>query len=508
MLPSIRRCGRALAAAALALLAGFAAGPARAQDAPPNIIMLMTDDLDISVWRSALEQGLLPHIRAELVDKGTTFTNTFAALPTCCPSRATYLTGQYPHNHGVSRNSGKRGGFASFAGDASTLATWMRAAGYRTGLIGKYLNLYGFTAGDQGGAYVPPGWDTWKALFTSAEFNYSFSNQGVLEQRGSTEADYQTDVLREFALQFVREPDARPFFLTLTPTAPHYESAAGDDDGGSAIRPAPRHTDTPVLATIPPEALASFNEADLADKPAYMRSAPLVDPAALRRGYNSKIAAMRAVDDMLGALVGELRARGADANTVIVFTSDNGFQYGTHRRTGKADLYEESARIPMVIRAAGQTAPSTVEAWVMNTDWAPTIAELGRASPGRVVDGRSLVPWLAGGAGGSARRTILVEHPVDGVKSTQYPSYAAVRSKDPALTGDASGALTLAFARIYSPLGKVTDVEFYDLSIDPMQTQSLHASTDGTRRAQMKALAARLEALRSCSGATCQTLEN
>src|SRR6185436_15634308 len=139
---SIRRIGGVAAAAVWAGCVVFSI-PAHAQDAKPNVLMLMTDDLDMSVWDTALALGYLPRIKAEMVDKGTTFTNTFAALSTCCPSRATLLTGQYPHNHGVYRNTGKHGGFEAFVNDQSTVATWMKAAGYRTGLIGKYLNLYG-----------------------------------------------------------------------------------------------------------------------------------------------------------------------------------------------------------------------------------------------------------------------------------------------------------------------------------------------------------------------------
>ena len=501
---SIRRFGGVAAAVVCAGCVVFSVS-AHAQDTKPNVVVLMTDDLDMSVWETALALGYLPRIKAEMVDKGTTFTNTFAALSTCCPSRTTFLTGQYPHNHGVYRNIGKHGGFEAFLNDQSTVATWMKAAGYRTGLIGKYLNEYGSTDKDQGGAYIPPGWDTWKATFTVSQFDYNFSNQGVKQHRGHAEADYQTDVVRGFALDFLRDADRRPFFLTITPTAPHYENV--DEDGAGVVRPAPRHADTPDLPTIPPESLASFNEADMSDKPAYMRSGPLVDPVPQRSGFNSRLAAIRAVDDLFGAVVDQLRSDGREAGTVIVFTSDNGFQYGTHRRVGKSDVYEESIRLPMIIRAAGQVSPRVVRAWVMNTDWAPTIAALGGAVPDIATDGRSLVAGLTATAV-KGRRTVLVERPNDGVTWAKYPAYAMVRSKDPALTRATSEAVTLVYAQIYDAKGQIIDQEFYDLSIDPGQTQSLHASTKPYRRAQMKALAARLDALRACAGLTCRDLED
>jgi N-acetylglucosamine-6-sulfatase len=501
---SIRRMGGVAAAMVCAGCVVFSV-PTRAEDAKPNVLMLMTDDLDMSVWETALALGYLPHIKAEMVDKGTTFTNTFAALATCCPSRTTFLTGQYPHNHGVYRNSGKHGGFEAFVNDQSTVATWMKAAGYRTGLIGKYLNEYGTTEKDQGGAYIPPGWDTWKAIYKVSQFDYRFSNQGVTESRGHADADYQTDVIRDFALEFLRDTDRRPFFLTLTPTAPHYEST--DEDGGGVIRPAPRHADTPDLPTIPPESLNSFNEVDMGDKPVYMRSSALADPVAQRQGFNSRLAAMRAVDDLFGAVVDQLRRDGREARTALVFTSDNGFQYGTHRRVGKSDLYEEAIHLPMIIRSPGQASPRVVGGWVMNTDWAPTIAALAAAVPDISTDGRSLIPKVSG-AGVDGRRTVLVERPNDGALVPLYPAFAMVRSKDPALTRDVSGSVTLVYAQIYDTNGQLTDEEFYDLSIDPGQTHSLHASIKPYRRAQMKALAARLDALRSCAGLSCRALEN
>ncbi len=511
-LPALAAAG--LLAAALATPAGAAPAAANAPAAAaaphaaasaPNIVMLMTDDLDMSVWQNALDRGLLPRIQADIINHGTTFDNMFVALSVCCPSRTSYLTGQYPHNHGVIRNNGGHGGFQHFDNDGSALPVWLKKAGYRTGLLGKYLNGYGHTPKDMHGAYIPPGWDTWWALFGAGQYDYTLSNQGVSEHHGHDPADYQTDVLSAQAVNFLKSTDPRPFFLTLTPTAPHYEGSQDNDDDGGLVRAPDRYLDTPPLATIPPEALASYNEADMSDKPAWMRTIAPKDPVGERAGYNSKVAAMRAVDDLLGAVVDQLKASGQYANTMIIVTSDNGFQYGTHRKDQKTDLYEESIRVPMVVHSPGQTLSRHVNSWVMNVDWAPTILEVAGAT-GNVdltMDGVSFVPWLGNGSGQN-RKSILVEHPADNKYNADHPPYTMVRTHDPAITGDTSGKTIFVYAETLNAKNILSDVEFYDFSVDPLQDASLQKSKDPKRRAQMTALHNLLLSLKNCVGTQCQ----
>jgi len=469
---------------------------------PPNIVMLLMDDLDVSVWQNALERGLLPRIQAEVIDHGTTFDNMFVAESMCCPSRATFLTGEYPHNHGVLQNGGPQGGFGAFKLDGSTIATSLHAAGYRTALLGKYLNGYGLVHGQHVANYVPPGWDYWRGLFGVGQFDYDISVQGTLVHRGHAEADYQEDVLTGMALEFLNVQDARPVFLALTPTAPHYEGAEGDDDSGKTVRPAPRYADTIKLPSVPPESLPSFNEADMSDKPAFMQALPLVSRDDQRAGFNSKVAAIRAVDDMLGAVVDSLRASGRLGNTLIIITSDNGYQYGSHRRLRKTDLYEESIRVPMVIHAPGQITPRRVADSVMNLDWAPTIVDYAAAQPATVFDGMSLRPLLQGGSF-VPRKTFLVEHPITG---GTHPKQYAVRSQDPSVTGDPTGQDVLVFSETLDLDGIMIGVEFYDLAVDPYQLKSLHENKSPRRQNQMRMLQDLLASSIHCVGSQCLAL--
>jgi N-acetylglucosamine-6-sulfatase len=491
---------------AAGLACALACSAAAAAAAKPNIVMIMTDDLDTSVWSTALSLGYMPQTQTHLIAKGTTFNNTFAALSTCCPSRSTFFTGQYPHNHGVIRNTGPQGGFASFTTDDNTLAVWLNSAGYRTGLIGKYLNGYGAASS---GTYIPPGWEHWQALGTSAMFDYQVSNNGTLVSYGSAPSDYQTDVLAGFAQAFIRLNDPRPFFLALTPTAPHYETGAGGEDDGRSVRPAPRHADTPAVVPIPPESLGAFNESNLGDKPSWMRKLPPADAQAMRDGYSSKVAAMRALDDLVGRVITALRDVNAEDQTLIIFTSDNGYQYGTHRRTAKTDLYEESIRLPMVIRAPGQASARISDDWAMNTDWAATIVDYAAAAPGRTLDGRSLRPQIEGSASGTGRRSALVELPSDNRRTLDQRPFLMIRSKDPALTQDPTGHKVMVYAQTYDHTGtELLGEELYDLDEDPNQLVSLHKSTAQKRIDQKAALSVRLMQLKSCAGDGCRALES
>ncbi len=479
-------------ATGLALLA-LAAPSARAQDTRPNLIVVMVDDLDSESLQTALAQGLMPNLKTWVADAGTTFSNSFVTFPLCCPSRATFLTGLYPHNTGVVWNSGSNGGFAQFD-DTSTIATWLQGAGYRTGHVGKYLNGY------TNAAYVPPGWTDWQGLVdptTYCMYDYTVSDNGVAVNYGSAPADYQTDVLRQRALDFVNESeaqDASPFFLVVTPLAPHLESSCQ----ATTVRAAPRHEGTVNLPLPQP---VSFNEADMSDKPLWMRALPLVDVAQTQQIYNDRLEALRAVDDLVGALIQALATNGEMARTALAFTSDNGYQLGRHRWSSKVVQYEESIRVPLLLRPTGGGVARTLSQLVINNDLAPTLAAAAGVVPGLTVDGRPLQPLLDGSAT-SWRKRFLVEHPATG-ENFPVPPYLAVRT-----ASSATGA-PLCYGQTYNDAGTaVTARELYDLTLDPYQVSSLHNDNSPLRVAQRQALAQHLQNLRTCGGGTCQTFED
>lgn len=477
-------------------------------DARPSLVVVMFDDLDTQMYQQALDAGYLPQIKQFLVDQGTTFSDSFVTTSLCCPSRSTFLTGRYAHNHGVVANSGPSGGFEHFD-DSSTLATWLQQAGYRTGHVGKYLNGYGNFR------YVPPGWETWNATVnTSAYCMYDFTvsqNGHGAKRYFRAPQDYQTDVLADYAERFIRKSDDRPFLLSVAPLAPHNEVCLdkAPDAPYGRVRPAPRHVGS-VDVALPMSLWPSFNEPDLRDKPQWMQRLPPIDEAAMRKLYNDKFAALRAVDDMVGRIARALQATGRDANTLFMLTSDNGYHFGTHRLDGKGVLYEEAIRVPLVIRAPGQTLPRTSAQWVLNTDWAPTLAAYAAAIPTPLPDGRSLAPLLRDEPVDAWRQSFLIERPFDGVRTKQRLPHAALRTKDPELTGDTGGSTVLVYGETFNPVvaGQLTDTEFYDLLADPYQIESLGTTKSLRRQQQQQAMKTRLDAIRDCVADDCRAAED
>jgi len=452
-----------------------ATAPAALPKGQPNIILLLTDDLDLA----GIEH--MPALKSLFTQQGTTFTNAFVTTSVCCPSRATFLTGQYVHNHGVLDNRYPLGGFRKFlesGKEQSTIATWMQSAGYRTGLIGKYMNQYPQKVKNP--THVPPGWNEWQGVFFPENYyEYQVNENGKVVYYGAEEADYLTDVLRQKTATFIgqKASDPRPFFLYLAPFSPH-----------APARPAPRHDEElpGVRAPRPP----SFNEEDVSDKPAWVKNLPpMTDDkiAETDNWHRKRVQNMLAVDEMLADIVARLKAAGELDNTYIVFTSDNGFQLGAHRMDhGKGDAYEESIRVPLLVRGPGVPAGAKVDAIVLNIDVAPTIADLAGARAADFVDGRSFVPFLRGARPKAWRKDFLVEHWVDETDDgIGIPGYVALRTTD----------------HLYVEYPTSNERELYDLKKDPYELQSLHQSAPASLQ---KKLAGRLAALKDCRAASCR----
>jgi arylsulfatase A-like enzyme len=484
----VRSSGLALLAAFTAACAGggpkppaapkpkAAPAPPRAQAGKPNIILILTDDLDMTHVR------YMPQLKRLLVEKGTTFTNSFVTYAVCAPSRASILTGQYAHNHGVLEGRPPRGSFRKFHAEgreASTIATWLRAAGYRTGLVGKYINYYPLLRDQK---YVPPGWDDWRGYFdtTSAVeghsyYGYQLNENGNVVRYGEDAKDYLTDVLRDKALDFVaRTPDGQPFFLYLAEFAPH-----------ARVEAAERHESLfpDLKAPRPP----NYDEEDVSDKPAWVKALPRLTPEiakATDEAFRARVQAMQAVDETIAALVKALQARGMLDNTYFFFTSDNGYEFGGHRMDhGKGDAYEESIRVPLIVRGPEVPQNKSEPSIALNIDLAPTFAAIAGADAPDTVDGRPLLRLLQGKATFKDwRDDFLVE--LYTREEGGITEYSALRTTQHLYVEYASG-----------------ERELYDVAKDPYQLHNLQASADPELLAR---LAARLAALKACAGASCR----
>ncbi len=477
----------------------------------PNLIVVMVDDVDELTLAAAEERGWMPHLAA-LRARGTSFSRSFTSLSLCCPSRATFLTGLYPHNTKVFDNKAPDGGVDGFD-DSSTIATWLEAAGYRTGYIGKYLNGYGRERTSHPASqptYVPPGWSDWQGLVdpsTYRMYDFTINDDGVLVEHGGpageaggSDTNYQTDVLADRAVRFIEEGRGRvtPFLLLVNPMAAHLEGTDDDVDNG-APRPAPRH-EWVLRSDVALPDLPNLGEEldDIASKPDVVRAQRPLGAggrARMDEQLRHRVGSLLAVDDLVGRVVEAARAAGVLDDTVLVFTSDNGWLYGQHRLFQKRYPYEESIRIPLVIADYRRAAAArSSDALVVNTDLAPTLAELAGVTPALAVDGRSLVPLL--GAGGEAprgwRRRFLVRGP-----APSRVQFVGVRTS----SGDA--VADSLYVR-YEDRCRTICTELYRLADDPYQLRNRALVPS----AALAELTAWTDALDGCGGGSCQRLES
>ncbi|MGH3028971.1 MAG: sulfatase family protein, partial [Gaiellaceae bacterium] len=359
-----------------------AAQPAPAAQASPNVVVIMTDDQTVESMR------VMTNVRRLLRDRGATFSQSFVTFALCCPSRATFLTGQYAHNHGVLGNAPPTGGYAKLD-HTNTLPVWLQQAGYYTAHLGKYLNGYGRTDPRE----IPPCYDEWRGSVdpsTYRFYDYTLNENGTLNTYGRV---YQTDLYARKAVNIInrRAPQAQPFFLSVAFLAPHSGGPREPDDpvGQATPVPAPRHRNDFASAPLPRP--PGFNERNVSDKPVGIRNRPLLGPARIakiRENYQQRLESILAVDEAVARIVAALRSTGELDETLIVFTSDNGFFHGEHRvPAGKVLVYEPSVRVPLIIRGPSVPAGARRSSLVANIDLAPTILDAANARPGRRQDG-------------------------------------------------------------------------------------------------------------------------
>lgn len=465
--------------------------PDLAQAKPANIVLVLTDDLS---W-NLVER--MPEVR-QMQHTGVTFSDYFVSNSLCCPSRSTILTGRFPHNTRVYHNSPPNGGFAAFrdrGAEASTFATALSASGYRTALMGKYLNGYDPSVrGTDGRPYIPPGWTDWAATGEGyGGYNYTLNENGKLVHYGKRPRDYLTDVMSSKSVAFIDSAKAarRPFMLMLSTFAPHHP-----------YTPAPRHkTAFPHLkAPRPP----GFNEPDVSDKPSWIRRQPKLGAkqiAKLDRTFRDRVREVQAVDEMIGRIRRKLASTGLDRDTYLVFTSDNGYHLGEHRlESGKITAYETDIRVPLIATGPGVPAGRVVPEIAQNTDLYPTFLELGglRVPPGAPKpDGRSLVALLRGGRPTAWRTGAFVSH----YNPKDDPN-------DPDRQNWHQGTLTP-----YQAVRTATELyveyadqerEYYDLRSDPYQLNNIVGRLDPAR---LRRLSDTLRAFSGCAAAACTTAD-
>ena len=281
----------------------------------PNIVLITSDD------QTKLELKWMPQTRRLLGGAGLTFSNMISAHPNCCPARAQILTGQYAHNNGVRTNSPPWGGHEGFD-PRDALPVWLQDAGYRTGFIGKYMHGYDQADG------IEPGWDQWKPIIGTLSDYRSFVQYDNGELVRFAETDYYTDVVAQQSTALVTDFSSQgdPFFLWSSFTAPHGTCQGNTEADCSGPPPAAdRHTGLLGDVALPSLSSPSFNETDVTDKPKDVRTAAPVDPVAQQTLFTQRLRTLAALDEAVAAIVAALESAGTLDDTVIMFTSDNGY---------------------------------------------------------------------------------------------------------------------------------------------------------------------------------------
>jgi arylsulfatase A-like enzyme len=401
-------------------------------------------------------------------------------------------------------NHAPEGGYAKFD-FSNALGVWLQAAGYRTAHVGKQLNEYG-SALQPDQAPVAPGYDDWFATrdpTTYSMYNYVVQDNGIRRPFGELPADYQTDVLVEKTAQHIRTwaPDDTPFFIHFAPSAIHWELY----DSETGPRAAPRHQGAFSDHRWHPR--ANFNERDISDKPSVARHYGPIDDEfeqTIVNDHRTRLAALLAVDEGVARIVRELEEAGELEDTVIFFTSDNGYLHGEHRMPSeKVVPYEESIRVPLIVRGPGFPAGARRDQLIGNIDLAPTIVELAGATPGRVMDGESLLPF-AGAPGHRTRRSLVLEADFHQVPPTFAP-FVPEYHHGVNVFYDAIRTNRYKYVHWFRDVDAepAQEEELYDLHADPYELDSLHESP---RHAGLKrALRRELATFKGCAGATCRS---
>jgi len=437
----------------------------------PNIVFILTDDLSWNLVQ------FMPHV-LKMQKEGVTFGNYFVTDSLCCPSRSSIFTGRYPHDTGVFRNTGDDGGYLAFVNrgnQRATFATALSAAGYRTAMMGKYLNGY-FPAKHR----PEPGWTMWAvAGHGYAEFKYALNQNGRVVHYGEKPEEYLTDVLADLGVHFIRQSAGTPFLLEIATFAPHapYTPAPRDANKFPDLR-APR---TPAFDAQPDANAAKW----------LTMHTPLsrTDIAAIDRDFRKRAQSVLSVDELIGKLQAAVAAVGAQDNTYFVFSSDNGYHMGEHRlMPGKMTAYDTDIHVPLIVTGPGVAAGVAMDEVVENVDLCPTFTELGGATALSNVDGRSLVPLLHGQTVADWRAFALVEHRGPHKDPTD-PDAPAMRSGNP-ITYEAIRARHSVYVEYENG-----EREFHDLATDPDELRNTFASLPGDEKA---ALHAAVEAVKNC----------
>jgi N-acetylglucosamine-6-sulfatase len=426
----------------------------------PNIVVILVDDMRWDEYSEAGHNYIKTPNIDRMVKEGACFVNAFATTPLCSPSRASFLTGQYPHTNGIIDNTARN----KQSHELNTFPKQLHNQGYTTAFIGKW-----HMGNDDS---KRPGFDYWVSLKGQGEAIDPALNVNGKQQ---TVKGYVTDILINHSLRFINEAGSQPFVLYLAHKALHPNTVQRDDgsvanNGEGDFIPAERHKG--MYASDVFNRRPNYNILP-SDKLALMRKIEGVPPLSTETSTKEKTIQQRsemlmAIDEGLGSILKTLENKGELDNTIVVFTSDHGYWYGEHCLDLERRLaYEEAIRIPMLVRY-----PPLIKAgikpkqMVLSIDLAPTLLEIAGQTPGSHLHGKSWIPIFKNKAS-KWRSSFLVEYYSDTVFPRIFKmGYKAVRDN------------RYKFIH-YVDLNGMN--ELYDLKKDPYELHNLIGNTQYKR---------------------------
>jgi arylsulfatase A-like enzyme len=441
-----------LAAASAAWVSAAAATPPAW--AKPNVLIINTDD-----QRGPDTLQIMPKTRAWLASGGVSFTNGVVTTPSCCPSRSSLMTGEYVHNHGVRQQA-----LISKFPEWRSIQRYLKTAGYFTAITGKYLNTWNL-------ANRPPDFDR-DAILNGGYYDQYWNVDGVKQKILGYTTTIMSDKAVSYLQSFNSKDDARPWYLYIAPTAPH-----------PPFVPEAKYASSPVGTWNGDPAV---NE-DTSDKPPFLRTHATIDWSTIQTTRAKQLRTLISVDDLVGRVHDVLQSEGELSNTIVVYTSDNGYEWGEHRWISKFVPYTESIRVPLLLSWPGHTAAGTSDSrFAANIDVLPTVLQAAGIAPNPTypIDGRSLL-------NPTTRSRLLFEYYNDPANGSAINGWASTRTN------------TYQYIEDYNNDGTLLMREYYNLKIDPWEITNLYADGDPSNDPPVTSLHNQLAADRSCVGTAC-----
>lgn len=419
---------------------------------PPNIVIINLDD-------ARADAGIvLPKTLGWLADGGATYTNAYVSTPSCCPSRATLMTGQFVHNNGQVDQ------VTPLTDERDSIQRHLSDAGWFTAHSGKYLHYYDVTE-------IAPNWDRW-THYKGGYNNVLVNIDGDVGRSSVYSTTLTFDTAIEYAQDFTAADDDRPFYLHIAPVAPH-----------RPLDPEPRYANAPVPAWNPPP---SVGEADRSDKPPFV-SFLNESEAESRRVREGQLRLLMSLDDQVDRFMRTLDQLGELDNTLVLFTSDNGYFWGEHGRTSKFLPYTEAVEVPLYVYWEGHIEPGSVnDDLVSHIDILPTVLTAAGVEWDHTVDGRDFLdPSFE-------REYLLTEYFLDESNANFISDWSSIRNE------------AHVYNEYYGTAGEVIFREYYDLRSDPWELENQLATNPEAVADEVARLAPRLERYRNCVGSRCE----